>query len=124
MSSNPKISETEWLVMKTLWLKSPKTANQVIQDLEGTVEWSPKTVRTLLSRLVKKGALNYNQEGREYLYFPTVTEEESAKQETNTFLQKVHGGMLNSMLASFIKEQSLSKTDIDELKHLLDEKDA
>lgn len=121
MNSNPKISETEWLVMKTLWENSPKTANQVINDLEGTVEWSPKTVRTLLSRLVKKGALNYNQEGREYLYYPTVTEEESVKQETNSFLQKVHGGMLNSMLASFIKDQSLSRSDIDELKQMLDD---
>ena len=60
----PKISDAEWSLMKILWNKSPLTANQLVELLSSTVKWNHRTIKTLLNRLVKKGALDFEVEGR------------------------------------------------------------
>ena len=85
MKELPKISDAEWKVMKVLWSKSPIPSNDVIQTLENHMEWSPKTIRTLINRLVQKNAIGVNTEGKVYTYFPIVQEDELIKVETNPF---------------------------------------
>lgn len=122
MGEIPKISEAEWEVMKIVWTDSPRTSNQIIEALEDTKDWKPKTIKTLISRLVSKNALGFKEEGRKYLYYPIVNENECIRAENQTFLSKVYNGAIKNMLVSFIKESDFSKEDIDDLKRILDER--
>lgn len=123
MKKLPQISDTEWQVMKVLWASAPLTANEVVKQLEGIMSWKPKTVKTLLGRLVKKNAIGFNQDGRAYLYYPLVAEDECIKAESRSFLEKVFSGSLNVMFANFLEEQELSKEEIAELKRILEQKE-
>ena len=116
------ISEAEYQVMKIIWAKAPISTNEVVEALIKTSEWSPKTIQTLLSRLVKKGVLDHKKESRKFVYMPLVREEEYLEQESDTFLNRFYEGTLNSMVVNFLEHDKLSKNDIDELKRILDEK--
>ena len=122
MRKIPKISDSEWQVMKILWEKSPVTAHYVVKSLSKNTLWSPKTIRTLLNRLVQKKALSFEKEGRQYLYYPIVQQQDCVREETRSFLQRVTGGTLQPMIAAFLEEQKLSKEDIKELKTILENK--
>lgn len=118
----PKIAGSEWRIMTLLWKKSPQTASEIIAQLAGEVEWKPKTIKTLLSRLVTKNAIRFEKEGRGYLYFPIVTEDECKRVERETFLRRVYNGALKPMFTAFLEDEKLSQDDIDELKRILEEK--
>ncbi|AOT69573.1 BlaI/MecI/CopY family transcriptional regulator [Geosporobacter ferrireducens] len=122
MKKLPSISDTEWQVMKVLWTNSPITSSQVIEQLEGVTSWKPKTVKTLLGRLVRKNAVGFTQEGRSYLYYPLVTEDACVKEESRSFLERVYGGALSVLLTNFLEDQDLTKDEIDQLKSILDKK--
>ncbi|WP_248927612.1 BlaI/MecI/CopY family transcriptional regulator [Paenibacillus hamazuiensis] len=122
MSDIPKISDAEWEVMKVLWSDSPLTASEVIEALEDRTDWKPKTIRTLLNRLVQKQAISYSQEGKIYAYFPLVSEDECVKSETASFLKRIYGGAFKPLLVNFLKEEKLSPEEIKELKHILEDK--
>lgn len=122
MKRVPRISESEWQVMKLLWANSPSTANKIVEKLSAKTTWKPKTVKTLLNRLVKKEALGYEKKGREYHYYPLVAETECVKAESRSFLQRVYGGATKPMLAAFLESEDLSPEEIKELKQLLDRK--
>lgn len=122
MEKQPRISESEWQVMNLLWEESPMTANTIIEKLEKTASWKPKTVKTLISRLLKKEVISFEKEGREYKYYPLIPKEEYIKKESKSFLQRVYGGALNVMFANFLEEKELKKEDIEELKRILDQK--
>jgi BlaI family penicillinase repressor len=117
----PKISEAEWRIMKLLWQKNPQTAKELIPKLPDSVKWSPKTVKTLLNRLVNKKVLDFHTKGRIYEYFPNYTEEECLENERNSFLSRIYNGALKPMLVAFLEDNKLSKKDIEELKRILNE---
>jgi BlaI family penicillinase repressor len=122
MKSAPKISETEWEIMKIVWAQAPCNAWQIIEALRSTdPSWHPKTVKTLLNRLVKKRALNFQKEGRAYLYQPLAKEKQCVDTATQSFLERVFGGSLKPMLAHFVEQQKLSAAEIQELKQLLED---
>ncbi|MDD9270802.1 BlaI/MecI/CopY family transcriptional regulator [Paenibacillus sp. GCM10023248] len=122
MSQIPQISDAEWEVMKVLWSKSPRSANEVIEALEDYTDWKPKTIRTLMNRLVQKGAIAYSQEGKVYAYYTLVSEDECVRSETASFLKRISGGAFKPLLVNFLKEEKLSSEDIKELRHILDDK--
>jgi len=122
MTKLPQISDMEWQVMKILWASAPLTANKVIKKFDGVTAWKPKTVKTLLGRLVKKKAIGFNKDGRAYVYYPLVAEDKCVKAESQSFLEKVFSGALNVMFANFLEEQTLSSEEIAELKRILDQK--
>lgn len=117
----PRISEAEWQVMKILWAKSPLTANEVVDSLSAVTQWSDKTVKTLINRLAKKGALGFERQGRMYLYHPRVNEVDCARAEGQSFLKRVYGGALLPMMAAFLEEQTLSRSETEKLRRILDE---
>jgi len=123
MKKLPQISDMEWQVMKVLWANAPLSANEVIEKFDGVMSWKPKTVKTLLGRLVKKKALGFNKDGRAYIYYPLVAEDECIKAESQSFLEKVFSGSLNVMFANFLEEQELSREEIAELKRILEQKE-
>ncbi|MFD0868121.1 BlaI/MecI/CopY family transcriptional regulator [Paenibacillus residui] len=119
-----RISSSEWEIMKNLWnAKKPLTANEIIQSLKVQTNWSPKTVRTLIGRLVQKNVIGIDHTGPSYKYYPLVTEEEGTKLETHSFLAKMRGISIKPILVHFLDEQKLSKEDIMELKNLLEKKE-
>jgi len=121
MKRMPRIAESEWLVMRVLWRRSPRTANDVVEELASATRWRPKTVKTLLSRLVAKKALGFTKEGRAYLYYPIVAEAECAKAESLSFLKRVYSGALAPMIANLLEDEALSEEEIAELRRMLDE---
>jgi BlaI family transcriptional regulator, penicillinase repressor len=123
LSETPKISDAEWEVMKAFWTKAaPCTANDIVEALADNTDWKPNTIKTLIARLVKKNALGYKEEGRNYLYYPLVPEEECIKAESRSFLQRVYDGALKPMLVNFLQEEQLSSEEIEELKRILEER--
>lgn len=123
MGELPKISEAELEVMKVLWVESPQTANEIIERLESTTDWKPKTIRTLLNRLVQKEAVSYHQaKGRLYTYYPLVSQESYLQVETKSLLKRFYGAAFKPLLVNFLKEEKLTSEDINELKRILDEK--
>jgi BlaI family penicillinase repressor len=120
MEQPPPISNAEWIAMKVIWAGSSATAAEVVEALESETSWKPKTIMTLLNRLAKKGVLRFEKEGRAYRYFPVVGEAETIRAERRSFVERVYGGALTPMLASFLEEAELSQEEIDDLKRLLD----
>lgn len=119
MNDMPKISEAEYEIMKAVWKNAPISTNEVVELFEGG-NWSPKTVQTLLARLVKKGVLGYEKRGRVFVYSPLIDEEEYRREESSSFLKKFYNGALNSMVLNFIDGDKLSPDDIDELTRILE----
>ena len=108
--------------MKVIWTKAPCPAGTVIEALAGAdTSWHPKTIKTFLNRLVKKGVLAYRKEGRAYFYRATVSEKQCVDAVSDSFLQRVFGGSLRPMLAHFVEHKKLSPTQIRELRTLLEE---
>jgi BlaI family penicillinase repressor len=122
MKSVPKISESEWVIMKLLWTTSPQTANQIIKSIPKSYKWSPKTIKTLLNRLVKKNALNFKQIGKEYEYSPIITKSDCLKAEKKSIVNRLYDGEIKSMLISFIEEEKLTTEEINELTEMLKKK--
>ena len=123
MELPPRISDTEWEIMKVLWQRSPLNSQEIIASLTSQdPSWHPITAKTLLNRLVKKKALAYEQSGRAYLYRPLVQEGDCVRAEAESFLQRVFGGSLQPMLAHFVEQNKLSPKELAELKRLLEKK--
>lgn len=119
MSKLPQISEAEFEVMKVIWKYAPISTNEVTEKLTQTTDWSPKTIQTMLKRLVTKKALTYEKQSRVFVYTPLVPETEYIRQESNSFLNKYYNGNIVSMLTSYLEDDKLSKTELDTLHHLL-----
>lgn len=121
MKGTPRISETEWEIMKVIWAHGPLTAAAVLELLRAQdPEWHPKTCKTLLGRLVRKGALGYEEQGRAYLYRAMRSEAECVAAVSESFLQRVFGGGLKPMLAHFMESRRLSPGEVKELRRILD----
>jgi len=123
MNGKPEISEAEYQVMKSIWSAGiPLNTNEVVERLEVFTSWKPKTIHTLLSRLVKKGALQYKKDGRVFVYTPLVKESDILAKENDNFLNRFYGGALDSMVVNLLEQDKLSDDDILALRELLDEK--
>ncbi len=106
--------------MKVLWKQPAPCGAQVVVDaLAKPNEWSPATIKTLLNRLVNKGALTFEKDGNAYLYSPAVTADACQAAEVETFLERVFDGSLSPLVAHFAKSRRLRKEEIAELEALL-----
>ena len=115
MKTPPRISETEWEIMKALWKKNPLTSNE-IQSKTGI---HLQTAKTYIGRLVKKGAIGFEKAGRSYLYRPLFTQSECQKKESRSFLDRVFGGSLQPMLSHLVEEDAISEEEIELLRKTL-----
>ena len=115
-----RVSEAEKSVMDVLWQESPLSSVEVVEKLQSQ-EWSEKTVKTFLNRLVKKGVVSFEKDGRRYLYSPAIEREEFLADESEGFLDKVFKGNMKELLATFVENKQLSQNELDYLKGLLDD---
>lgn len=118
----PKISEAEWKIMELLWQNSPLSSQEIIDSLKGKVDWSHQTIRTLVNRLLNKKAIQFEKDGRAYLYSPTVSEKECKKSERKSFLSRVYKGAHHTMLAAFLEDTKLTPEEIEDLENILNQK--
>ena len=122
MQDLPQISEAEFEVMKIVWKHAPISTNDITDRLLRTTSWSPKTIQTLIKRLVIIKALTYEKQGRVFVYTPLVKENEYIDQKSTSFLKRYYDGDITAMLSSYIENDRLSETDIDHLRSLLSRK--
>lgn len=118
----PRISDSEWEVMKAVWDHEPLTAVEVLRQLPHD-QWKQKTVNTFLTRLEAKGVIRSERVGRANLYRSLMSEEQCRGMEGSQFLKKVFRGEVAPLMLHFIENEDLSEGDIAELKQLLDKKD-
>jgi predicted transcriptional regulator len=123
MKSSVSISEAESVVMEVLWLRSPIATEDVMATLEPNGKWQETTVKTLLNRLLKKGAVRARKDGRRYLYSPVLTRKEWLSNESTGFLNRLFGGRVAPLVAHFSTQRKLSRKDIADLKRLIQELD-
>ena len=103
MRANPRISDTEWEIMRVVWTRYPVAANEIIAQLTAAdPTWHPKTARTLLARLVRKKVLNYQARGRAYVYSPLVNEQECLTTASESFLARFFGVAASSSALFFL----------------------
>jgi BlaI family transcriptional regulator, penicillinase repressor len=117
------ISPAEWEVMKVLWEGGPMAARDVFAALPPSKEWSHKTLKTLLARLVTKGAVDYQQVGNSYLYRAACDRAHVARTEMRSFIDRVLGGSLFPVLQHFIEEHDLSEDELRKLQEMLDRRE-
>ena len=122
MSEKPRISDAEWQVMRVLWCKSPATVKEVIGILSNKTTWKAETIRTLINRLAKKGAIGFEKKGRRHYFFPLVSQEECVRAEADTFLSRAGAAMLKPILTAFIEKEELSDKDIEEIQRIIEKK--
>ncbi len=118
-----RISEAEAVVMEVLWGEHPLTADEVIARLPGGNDWAEATVKTLLNRLLNKGAIGAAKEGRRYLYSPLVERDDWLLEESSSLLERLFDGRVAPLVAHFSQHRKLSRADVAELRKLLEELD-
>lgn len=106
--------------MEVVWQAPPVTAQEVSEALGEREKWKPQTVKTLLSRLVKKGVLTHEPDGHRYLYSPLVERDAAVAVETDSFLDRISRGSLAPMLSHLVEsKRPLGEKEIETLRKLL-----
>lgn len=117
-----KLSDAEVCIMNIIWSKKKATSFDIIEEVKKNKKLSENTIRTLLARMVKKGAIKISEKnGKTYTYEPCIEQNEFQKKEANYFLEEIYQGAVNNMLLNFVKENKLTKKDIEELLNKIDE---
>ena len=114
-----RIGEAEYSVMEVLWAESPLTAAEVVERVPAKRSWSFRTVKTMLSRLLAKGILSHQEEGRRYLYSPAVTRADYVSQESRRLLDRLFDGRVTPLVAHLAERDALSDRDVAEIQALL-----
>ena len=122
MHALPHMSEAEFEVMKIVWKSAPINTNEITERLLKTTSWRAKTIQTLIKRLVTKGALTYEKQGRVFVYTPLVEENEYISQQSNSFIKRFYDGDISAMLSSYLENNQLSETELNHLRSLLSKK--
>ena len=117
------ISEAESVVMEVLWRLGPLRSENVVENLTHHHQWREPTIKTLLNRLLNKGAISAEKDGRRYVYSPVLTRDEWLSRESNGLLDRLFGGRVAPLVAHFGRHGRLSKKDIAELKRMIVEMD-
>ncbi|PKM20512.1 MAG: transcriptional regulator [Gammaproteobacteria bacterium HGW-Gammaproteobacteria-15] len=114
-----EISNAELSVMQVLWQRQPLSANDVVAALGNDKDWHEKTVKTLLNRLVSKGALGFDKDGRAYLYYPLIAEQDYQQQQSRSFVERIFAGRVAPLVAGFASQNKLNADDVQQLKQLI-----
>ncbi len=114
-----RISEAEHAVMEVLWRESPLGAAEVAERVDPSRGWSDRTVKTMLSRLLAKGVLEHEEEGRRYLYRPTVSRDDFIARESGRLIDRMFGGRVTPLVAHLAERDMLTSNDIEEIEALL-----
>ena len=118
-----RISEAEAVVMQVLWEEQPLAAEDVVARLRSRNDWAEPTIKTLLNRLLNKGAISARKDGRRYLYAPLIERGDWLLEESSSLLERLFDGRVAPLVAHFSQHRKLSRSDVAELRKLLEELD-
>lgn len=116
---NIPISDAESAVMQVLWQKSPLGADEIVGALAQERDWQEPTIKTLINRLLKKGAVGAESAGRKYLYTPVLQRDDWLHAQSAGLLDRLFNGRIAPLVAHFGRHRPLSAADIAELKQLI-----
>lgn len=114
------ISDAEAKVMEALWAQSPQSAEDLFSRISGEQDWQLSTLKTLLNRLLNKGVIAADKDGRRFLYRPLLDREHYLAEQSQSFLDRLFAGRLAPLVAQFSARGKLSANDVAELKALID----
>lgn len=119
MEQLPQISEAEFEIMRLVWDQAPVSTNEITEKLVQTTDWRPKTIQTLIRRLVTKGALTYEKKGRVFIYTPAVDEDEYLKAKSSSFVEHYFNGDIVAFVSSYVESDVISESDMESLREIL-----
>ena len=123
MEKNWRISDSEWLVLRCLWKQSPLEIKEIQAMLREETGWSGNMVRSLVVRLLDKGAIGAETQDRYFRYYPIASEEDCVRQETRSFVNRVFEGNFSKLFAAFTGSGKLSEKDRREIEAMLKKMD-
>lgn len=115
------ITEAELAVMEALWRQAPLSASDIGDRIADERGWSPQTVKTLLARLVEKGAVSHEKDGRRFLYAPMIERGDYAAGESRRLVDRLFGGKVTPLVAHLAQADSLTDEDVEEIEKLIRE---
>ena len=118
LKNSKNISQSEAKIMHVLWQRQPLNGKQIAEYLADE-SWSLVTIKTLINRLLKKGFLSFEKQGRQYLYRTTLNKKEYLKTENNNFIKRLYNGSFSGLFAAFSEQEKLSQQEIDEIKRII-----
>ncbi|MEM1221290.1 MAG: BlaI/MecI/CopY family transcriptional regulator [Verrucomicrobiota bacterium] len=123
MSNLPRISESEWKIMEVIWSKNPVPVSDIIQAVQPEHGWKEQTIRTMLTRLVRKGALVCDEGCRPIQYTPAVDRQSLVKNASHRFFDRVFAGASAPVILQLVKESKFSEQEMEELRSILEDKE-
>ncbi|HEY2346127.1 MAG TPA: BlaI/MecI/CopY family transcriptional regulator [Xanthomonadaceae bacterium] len=118
-----RISEAESVIMELLWKRNPLGADEVVTALAKTQDWQEPTIKTLLNRLLRKGAISAGRDGRRFLYEPVLQRDDWVHHESEGLLDRLFDGRVAPLVAHFSERRKLGRKDLAELRKLIEEID-
>ena len=123
MDTMKKLPDAEFEIMKVVWANEPPiTTNMIMEQLGKEKEWKAQTVITLLLRLVNRGFIRTEKNGKERTYFPIVSKEDYLKFESGDFMERFHENSFTSLVATLYNDKKIKDSDLDELLKWIKEK--
>lgn len=119
-----KLSDAELDVMLAVWQNRPPVLRSDLEEQLKSHNWADTTVLTLLSKLVEKGYLSLERQGRRNLYTPLVSERDYRRWANRSFLGKMYQSSLRRMVASLVESSDLTDRDLQELEEFITEQRA
>lgn len=113
------LQQSEWHIMELLWEENPRTITNIFHRLKVDIGWSKSTVNTMLSRMLEKGIIKYEEGVKAKQYYPNVKRDDVALAETESLLDRVYQGSVGMMMSTMVRKKALSKEEIDELYDIL-----
>ncbi len=115
-----QLGRMQFRIMQVLWDRRRASAREVTESLNEAAPVAHSTVQTLLRQLEAKGAVGHESEGRTFVFFATLKEDKVKRTATRDLLERVFGGNVGSLVAHLLKDESLSRTELEELRRMLD----
>lgn len=115
------LTQAEWRLMEALWDHAPQTGRELTDGMQARTGWNRSTTLTILRRLVEKGAVCCDAQGRKNVFFPAIRREDAAAQQTRDLLGRVYNGSLSLLISEMTKHEALSQKEIDDMYALLRE---
>lgn len=120
MATLKKLPDSEFEIMKVVWANEPPITTSIIMQLLGKEkEWKAQTILTLMVRLVERGFLRTEKNGKERTYYPLISKEEYLKFETGDFIDRFHGNSFTSLIATLYDGKKIKDSDLEELSNWL-----
>jgi len=105
--------------MKVLWKIPNLNLKEIAKGLDDT-QWSYTTIRTLVTRLMEKGAIAADRKNNNFKYYPVLSESECQMKEVNNVLKKVFDGSLSMLVSTLTKDSNLSEEEQKELMDIIE----